>query len=79
MAIGGRKVLKTTYCLSITGIAGPDGGTQEKPVGTVWIGLASAHEVVSKRFNFGNDRAINRERSVMQAIAILHDALVSRT
>jgi nicotinamide-nucleotide amidase len=78
MAIGGRNVLNTTYCLSITGIAGPDGGTQEKPVGTVWIGLASEHEVVSKRFNFGNDRAINRERSVMQAIAMLHDALVSR-
>jgi nicotinamide-nucleotide amidase len=78
MAIGGRNVLNTTYCLSITGIAGPDGGTQEKPVGTVWIGLASEYEVVSKRFNFGNDRAINRERSVMQAIAMLHDALVSR-
>jgi nicotinamide-nucleotide amidase len=78
MAIGGRSVLNTTYCLSITGIAGPEGGTQEKPVGTVWIGLSSENEVVSKRFNFGNDRAINRERSVMQAIAMLHDALVTR-
>ena len=78
MAIGGRNVLNTTYCLSITGIAGPDGGTQEKPVGTVWIALASEHNVQSKRFSFGNDRAINRERSVMQAIAMLHDALVSR-
>jgi nicotinamide-nucleotide amidase len=78
MAIGGRSVLHTNYCLSITGIAGPDGGTQEKPVGTVWIALASEHNVQSKRFSFGNDRAINRERSVMQAIAMLHDALVSR-
>jgi nicotinamide-nucleotide amidase len=78
MAIGGRKVLNTTYCLSITGIAGPDGGTDEKPVGTVWIALASESEVISKRFNFGNDRAINRERSVMQAIAMLHDAVLSR-
>lgn len=78
MAIGGRTVLQTTYCLSITGIAGPDGGTPEKPVGTVWIALASEHEVIAKRFNFGNDRAINRERSVMQAIAMLHDALLLR-
>ena len=78
MAIGGRSVLNTTYCLSITGIAGPDGGTEEKPVGTVWIALSSETEVISKCFNFGNDRAINRERSVMQAIAILHDALLSR-
>ena len=78
MAIGGRRILNTTYCLSISGIAGPDGGTPEKPVGTVWIGLASEQEVISKRFNFGNDRAINRERSVMQALAMLHDALLTR-
>lgn len=78
MAIGGRSVLNTTYCLSITGIAGPDGGTIEKPVGTVWIALASEHEVISKCFNFGNDRAINRERTVMQALAMLHDALLTR-
>ncbi|MFZ9977954.1 MAG: CinA family nicotinamide mononucleotide deamidase-related protein [Candidatus Kapaibacteriota bacterium] len=78
MAIGGRKVLNTSYCLSITGIAGPEGGTEEKPVGTVWIALASEHDIVSKRFNFGGDRSINRERSVMQSIAMLHDALISR-
>ena len=76
MAKGGRQRLQTDYCISITGIAGPEGGSEEKPVGTVWIALASEKQVIAKRFNFGNDRAINRERSVAQAIAMLYDDLI---
>ncbi|MBM4150247.1 MAG: competence/damage-inducible protein A [Ignavibacteria bacterium] len=76
MAKGGRQRLQTDYCISITGIAGPEGGSEEKPIGTVWIALASEKQIIAKRFNFGNDRAINRERSVAQAIAMLYDDLI---
>lgn len=76
MAKGGRTVLNTDFCISITGIAGPDGGSEEKPVGTVWIAIADAKQVIAKRFSFGGDRAINRERSVAQAIGMLYDVLI---
>ena len=75
MAMGGLKVLNTSYCLSITGIAGPGGGTPEKPVGTVWVGLASKNTVITRKFVFGADREMNRERSVSAAIGMLYDAL----
>lgn len=75
MAIGGRSALNTDFCISITGIAGPEGGSDEKPVGTVWIALADDSHVIAKRFSFGGDRSINRERSVAQAIAMLYDVL----
>ncbi len=78
MAKGGRIRLQTDYCISITGIAGPDGGSDEKPVGTVWIALANENQVIAKRFNFGGDRAINRERSVAQAISMLYDMLIEK-
>jgi nicotinamide-nucleotide amidase len=78
MAKGGRIRLQTDYCISITGIAGPDGGSDEKPVGTVWIALANENQVIAKRFNFGSDRAINRERSVAQAISMLYDMLIEK-
>ena len=78
MAIGGRSALGTDFCISITGIAGPEGGTEEKPVGTVWIALASASSIMAKRFSFGGDRSINRERSVAQAIGMLYDSLTGK-
>lgn len=70
-----RKVFKTDFGISITGIAGPSGGTIEKPVGTVWIGLASENDVLTKKFVFSNDREINRERSVAKALEMLLNTL----
>ncbi len=72
MAEGVRKLLNSDYGISITGIAGPTGGTLEKPVGTVWIGLADSSSVFAKKFLFGGDRAINRERSVAEALTMLY-------
>jgi len=61
MAEGVREVLDTTIGVSTTGIAGPTGGTQKKPVGTVWVGYADASGQHAKRHQFVEDRALNKE------------------
>jgi nicotinamide-nucleotide amidase len=71
MAQGCRKMFGSSYALSVTGIAGPDGGTEEKPVGTVYMGLASAHAARARKFIFGSDREVNRTRAVYAAIEML--------
>ncbi|MGC3979444.1 MAG: competence/damage-inducible protein A [Paludibacteraceae bacterium] len=69
MASGARKLLKTDVAISVSGIAGPAGGTEDKPVGTVWIAFANGNDVVSKQFNFGNYSRENMiERSTMAAL-----------
>lgn len=71
MAEGARKLCGADYALATTGIAGPDGGTTEKPVGTVWIALASADQTVAVRTLFGGLRQPNIERSSAHAIDLL--------
>jgi len=75
MAIGGRKLLNTDYCLATSGIAGPDGGTEDKPVGSVWIALASPMEVKSRLFQFGEHRGRNIHRSALAALNMLRKEL----
>ena len=71
MAKGVREKLGTTYALSITGIAGPGGATESKPVGLVYIGVASPQRVFAKKYQFGIDREINRTRATYTAIDLL--------
>lgn len=71
MALGGLKNLETDFCVATSGVAGPDGGSDEKPVGTVWIAVASKNRVFSKRFQFGTDRSRNIEISVNTALNLL--------
>lgn len=71
MALGAVKNFQTDYAIAVSGIAGPDGGTPEKPVGTVWIAVADAHRVEAKNFSFGNKRTQNIERSAVAALAML--------
>ena len=68
MAIGCRRLFQTNYAIATTGISGPTGGTEEKPLGTVWIAIASEKEVVSKKYVFRTTRAQHQERTVNQAL-----------
>lgn len=81
MAQGARDVLDATWGVSITGVAGPTGGSEETPVGTVFIGVAHAGEWGSgttttgvEHYTFEGDRDSIREQSVEQTIADLLDA-----
>ncbi len=68
MAEGVRKLSKTDYGLSATGIAGPAGGTEEKPVGLVYLGFAHENDSFAQRFVFGGDRRAIRERTAQAAL-----------
>ncbi|MFO7894699.1 MAG: CinA family protein [Longimicrobiales bacterium] len=61
--------------IAITGVAGPGGGTAEKPVGTVWIGVALNETVRVRRFHFEGDRGAVRDASVNTALELLHGIL----
>jgi nicotinamide-nucleotide amidase len=71
MAEGIRRISKTDYGLSATGIAGPTGGTEEKPVGLVWIGFAHENDSFARKFLFGEDRDTNRERAAQAALNLV--------
>jgi nicotinamide-nucleotide amidase len=76
MARGARKKFGTTYALSVSGIAGPDGGTVEKPVGLVWIALAYPQGTITKKFMFGEHRGRNIRRSALAALNMLRLHLI---
>ncbi len=83
MACGVLKLMNTGYSLSTTGIAGPCGGTSQKPVGTVWVAVAhsdSSHNnisVTSKCFHFSSDRERNIERFASNALNLLRLTLLN--
>ncbi|MDY0076162.1 MAG: competence/damage-inducible protein A [Bacteroidales bacterium] len=77
MAKGIKQKLNTDYALATSGIAGPDGGTDEKPVGTVWIALAGPDFVVSERFHFGEHRGRTIRRSALTALEMLRKPLIA--
>ena len=72
MVEGALLNFKSDYAVAVTGIAGPDGGTDEKPVGTVWIGVACAKKTVTRKFQFGNKRQQNIERTAIAALNMLN-------
>lgn len=78
MASGARAVSGADAALAITGVAGPEGGTPEKPVGTVWIAAEVGERAEAREFHFGGDRAGIREASVRASLELL-EALLETT
>ncbi|MBN1333649.1 MAG: nicotinamide-nucleotide amidohydrolase family protein, partial [Synergistales bacterium] len=71
MAQGARERFLTDYSLSVTGIAGPDGGSRDKPVGTVWIGVCSSGKARAEEFLFSGTREMIRKRALFKGVEIL--------
>jgi nicotinamide-nucleotide amidase len=76
MAEGARKLTDAAVGVAITGIAGPAGETDEKPVGTIYIALSIGEKSFAKHFIMGADREINRERSVTAALNMIRKELL---
>ena len=75
MAQGARMKLSTTLAVSVTGVAGPGGGSEEKPVGTVWFGIASPAGTKAEVRHFTGDRSAVRAQTVSHALELLESAL----
>ena len=75
MARGARTALKADIAVSISGVAGPGGGSAEKPVGTTWIGLAAPEGEWARNFQFSGDRVQNKSDAANAALQMLLDYL----
>ncbi len=76
MAEGARTLLGTDFSVATSGIAGPDGGTIKKPVGTLWTAVASGTETVAEKHTFGTDRLINITRFSLVALNLLRKQII---
>ncbi len=76
MAEGTLRSFNTDYAMAVTGIAGPGGGTVQKPVGTVWIAVADKQQIVAAKYNFGQRRDINIRRSSAKAMDMLRKLML---
>ena len=79
MAISARKLLKTDYSVAVSGIMGPGGETPEKPVGMVWMAVASENEVRAQVFHFRFDRKRNIELTANSALNMLRLLIVDKS
>ena len=76
MALGANKQFNTDYSIASSGIAGPNGGSDEKPVGTVWIAVANKNRVISKKLTLGDNRERNILISSLSALNMLRLMLI---
>ena len=78
MAQGVKTLLNTDFAIATSGIAGPDGGTEEKPVGTTWIAVAIAEKVTAQKFLFGEHRGRNIRKASLAGLNMLRMELMGR-
>jgi nicotinamide-nucleotide amidase len=76
MANGIRNRIGVDFAIATSGIAGPDGGSDEKPVGTTWIAISSAEKTISKRYLFGEHRGRNVEKASLSALNMLRKMIL---
>ena len=80
MAIGALREARADYAISVSGVAGPDGGSVEKPVGTVWFGVASVSgQGVTRRECFAGDREAVRRQATAYALNLLWQQFLQST
>ena len=78
MAAGAARSAGADVALAVTGIAGPDGGTKEKPVGLVYIGCFVKGKVRAEEFHFTGNRSKNRDYAVIKALTLLREELLEK-
>jgi nicotinamide-nucleotide amidase len=76
MATGVRRLAGTDIGLSTTGIAGPTGGSPEKPVGLCWIGYADRDGSIALKFNFGDQRILVKQRASQAALELVRRKVI---
>jgi len=77
MAQGIFKLFKTDYSIAVSGIAGPGGGTDDKPVGTVWMSAGTKDSLVTKRFQFGKNRGFNIRMTALHALNLIRLSILA--
>ncbi|MBK9109336.1 MAG: CinA family nicotinamide mononucleotide deamidase-related protein [Saprospiraceae bacterium] len=78
MVLGALQIVESDFAIACSGIAGPDGGTPEKPVGTVWMACGNKEHIVAKKYVFPWDRTRNIEATSVYALLLFWDYLKSR-
>ncbi|MCT4624214.1 MAG: CinA family nicotinamide mononucleotide deamidase-related protein, partial [Schleiferiaceae bacterium] len=76
MAEGVKNAIGTHYAIATSGIAGPDGGTEEKPVGTIWIAVSGPKGTKAQKFSFGNNRIRNIKKTTFMGMNMLRELLL---
>ena len=76
MVVGACHALKTDVAIAVSGIAGPDGGTEDKPVGTVWVAVGSPDRTVTRMYQFSTDREHNVALSAVMALELMRKYLI---
>jgi nicotinamide-nucleotide amidase len=71
MAKGALQLLKTDYIIAVTGIMGPQGGTPDKPVGTVWVAVGNSAKLTTKKLQLGFDRLRNTQQTAVTSLNLL--------